>query len=147
MDAESQLGRGASWLLWIAGCTIVNAAMGATQWRLVLGLSVPEIVSGLVHPANSAYTSNAVVLIAVTTLASSGMFFLLWYLAVRRSIAALIVGILLYTADAGIYGLTQDWFAVAIHAWAIYSMAVAVKACIAMKKSGYQPAAKTDTPD
>ncbi len=146
MDAESQLGRGCSWLLWIAGCTVVNACMAATNWRLVLGLSVPDIVSALVHPANTAYTFNSVAMIAAATLGCSGAFLLLWYMAVRRSIAALVVGILLYSADAAIYGFTQDWFAVAIHVWAIFSMVGAVKACIEMNKPGYQTAAAGGTP-
>lgn len=149
MDPQASLARANSWFLWIAICTLANAfaAVTKTDLRLILGLSVPDLILGI--SGNELNTAGIVAVISGSVL-FAGIFYGLLKLGERGRGWAFLLGILIYGADTALYALVKDWFAVAIHVWALFALMNGFKACRELRKvpvtadAPPEPTVKTD---
>src|SRR4051794_14126697 len=122
---EARVKRGANWFYWIAGLSVINSvafAAGA-NFHFLAGLGVTEIADAVVdvfinQGAPPALKALAIVfdLIAVLGFALCG------YFANKFSRTAFIIGIGFYFLDGIIVLLLGDFFMVAFHAFALYSL-------------------------
>jgi len=112
---ERQRRNGAQWFYWIAGLSLINAAIAfaGQEWRFILGLGVTQIVQELAK-SGSAGTKAGLVGVAVIII-----FVVLGRRAVRGHGGAFLVGMTLFALDGAIFALIQDWVGVGFHAFAL----------------------------
>jgi len=132
-----QVARGANWLIWVAGCTLVNALCFAfnMDFSLALGMISPAIVSVLLGEITK---DNAVLHFIVTfvPMALSAAIFL--FLSKQSNLYrtwALVVGALLIAADTLISLISFQPLTVGLHVWALFAIGQAIFACIAANKA------------
>jgi hypothetical protein len=122
---ETRVKRGANWFYWIAGLSVINSiafAVGA-KFHFPAGLGVTEVADAIVdvfvnQGAPSAFRALS---IAFDLIAVIG-FGLCGYFANKFSRTAFIIGIGFYFLDGIIVLLLGDFFMVAFHAFALYSL-------------------------
>lgn len=112
---ERQRRNGGQWFYWIAGLSLVNAAVAfaGAEWRFILGLGVTQVVHELAKSGSAATTSGLVALAVIAIFAVLGQ------RAVLGQGWAFLVGIALYALDGGIFLLIRDWAGVGFHAFAL----------------------------
>ena len=106
---------GGQWFYWIAGLSLINAAVAfaGQEWRFILGLGVTQIVQDL---AKSGSNGTKAGLIGVAVIV---IFAILGQRAVQGHGWAFLVGMTLYALDGAIFVLIQDWPGVGFHAFAL----------------------------
>jgi hypothetical protein len=128
------------------------AAVTKTDLRLILGMSVPDVISAI-SGGSGELTTAAIVAILSGSVLFAGIFLGLMKLGAAGRGWAFLVGMLIYGADTAVYALTKDWFAVAIHVWALFALMNGFKACLALRKAGAgagdatPPSAEPDSKD
>jgi len=132
---------GASWFWWIAGLSVVNTIMihsGADR-NFVIGLGFTLLADAIFKELKIiAFVLDA---IAFATFAGFGI------LSRKGRLWAFVTGIVLYTLDAGIYVLGQDWMSVAFHGLALFYMIRGAKALhVALKAAAMAPPALAPPP-
>src|SRR6185369_7005091 len=102
---ERQRRNGGQWFYWIAGLSLVNAAIGLAggEWRFILGLGVTQIVQELAKSGSNGTTAGLVGLAVIA------IFAVLAQRAVQGQGWAFVLGMTLYALDGGIFVLIQDW--------------------------------------
>ena len=112
---ERQRRNGGHWFYWIAGLSLVNAAVGFVggEWRFILGLGVTQVVQALAKSGSAATTSGLIALAVIAIFAVLGQ------RAVLGHGWAFLVGIALYALDGGIFLVIRDWAGVGFHAFAL----------------------------
>lgn len=119
---------GASWFWWIAGLSVVNTIMihSGTDRNFVIGLGFTLLADAIFREMKViAFVLDA---IALATFVGFG------FLSRKGHLWAFVTGIVLYTLDAGIYVLGQDWMSVAFHGLALFYMIRGAKALRAALK-------------
>ncbi|MES3025834.1 MAG: hypothetical protein V4857_30005 [Pseudomonadota bacterium] len=120
----------ARWFWWIAGLSLVNTvmAMSGSHGGFVMGLGFTALVDGLLADQKViGLAFNAAVI---------GFFVFLGLQGVRGKLWAFWVGIALYTLDALIYLMVEDWMPVAFHGLAIFFLVTGAIALVAHRKTG-----------
>lgn len=114
----AQVKSGASWFYWIAALSLVNsiAALTGSGWRFVIGLGVTQFSDGL----GQAFGGGGKVVALVLAIIAAGIFILCGIFANKRRLWAFIVGMVLFTLDAVISLLIQDWIGLGFHAFALF---------------------------
>jgi len=112
---ERQRRNGGQWFYWIAGLSLVNAAIGLAggEWRFILGLGTTQIVQELAHAGSAGMTAGLVGLVVVAVFAILGQ------RAVLGAGWAFVLGMTLYALDGGIFLLIRDWAGAGFHAFAL----------------------------
>lgn len=141
MDADKRaqaIGSAAGWLLIIAGCTAVNGAMQLFHagWGLALGADALDLVIQLAQGFGAKGIAEAVVVILSTALIG-GFYFILSKFAATGKAWPFFVAIAFYGLDTVLSVFAQSWIGIAIHCWALFSLAVGIKA--ALSKPVYAP--------
>jgi hypothetical protein len=124
---------GASWFWWIAGLSVVNTIMihSGTDRNFVIGLGFTLLADAIFKEIKViAFIVDAV---ALATFVGFGL------LSRKGHLWAFITGIVLYTLDAGIYVLGQDWMSVAFHGLALFYMIRGAKALRDDLKAAAEP--------
>ncbi|MBI2814885.1 MAG: hypothetical protein HYX71_11440 [Opitutae bacterium] len=124
---------GAGWFWWIAGLSVVNTIMmhsGADR-SFVIGL-------GFTLVADAIFKEMKLVAFIIDALALA-IFFGFGFLSRKGHLWAFVTGIALYTLDAGIYVLGQDWMSVAFHGLALFYMIRGANALRAALKAAATP--------
>ena len=114
---------GAGWFWWIAGLSVVNTIMmhSGTDRSFVIGL-------GFTLLADVIFKEIKVIAFIIDAIALA-IFFGFGFLSRKGHLWAFVTGIVLYTLDAGIYILGQDWMSVAFHGLALFYMIAARRRC------------------
>ena len=124
---------GASWFWWIAGLSVVNTIMihSGSDRNFVIGLGFTLLADAIFKEMKViAFIIDA---IALATFVGFG------FLSRKGQLWAFVTGIVLYTLDAGIYILGQDWMSVAFHGLALFYMIRGAKALHAALKAAAEP--------
>jgi len=126
-DLERRIKNGASWFYWIAAFSVINSvvAMTGNGIGFALGLSITQFVDLFARGV-------AGVGLAVGVLAAGGLV-LLGIFAHRKQTWAFLVGVLLYGLDSALtvfFAVMSGslWISVAIHAWALFSLVLGLRA-------------------
>lgn len=115
-QSDSVITGGAGWFWWIAGLSVVNTIMihSGTDRSFVIGLGFTLVADAIFKEMKVlAFIIDA---IALATFVGFG------FLSRKGHLWAFVTGIVLYTLDAGIYVLGQDWMSVAFHGLALFYM-------------------------
>lgn len=134
---NAQVARGASWLIWVAGCTLVNALCFAfnMDFSLALGMISPAIVTMLFAEMTK---SNAVLHFFVNFVPMGLSAIIFFFLSKQSNLYrtwALVVGALLIAADTLISLISFHPLTVGLHVWALIAVGQAIFACIAANKA------------
>lgn len=129
----AQIKNGAGWFYWIAAFSIINTVLtltGAT-WGFAIGLGITSLISAIGESAGGGASSGiaaAVNFLAAGVVAAFGFF------AGKRQTWAFIVGMIAVGLDTVLTGLFQQWLSLALHIWALISMFIGCRACLASNR-------------
>jgi hypothetical protein len=135
-DVAVRIKRGANWFYWIAGLSVVNsiAFIVGAKFHFLAGLGVTEIADAVIEasiqqgaPGYLRAVSIIFDLIAVAGFALTG------YFANKFFRTAFLVGIIFYVIDGLLVLILTDFFMLAFHAFALYSLIRGYIACREMK--------------
>ncbi len=115
-QSEPEVMRGANWFWWIAGLSVVNSIMihSGSDRSFVIGLGFTLMADAIFK--DYLLIALAIDVVALGIIAGFGFF------ARKGHLWAFVIGIVLYTLDAGIYLVLQDWMSVAFHGLALFYM-------------------------
>jgi hypothetical protein len=115
-QSRPEIGSGASWFWWIAGLSVVNSVMvhSGSDTNFVIGLGFTLLVDNI-------FKENLVVALAIDALALASIAGF-GFMSRKGHLWAFVTGIALYSLDAAIYLLFQDWMSVAFHGLALFYM-------------------------
>src|SRR5512133_2708123 len=118
--AAAQTRSGGSWFYWIAGLSLINSisAFLGTSWRFIVGLGLTQLFDA----AGKGMGSSGKVIVLVLDLFVAGLFVLFGVFAVKGHLWAFIIGMVLFTLDALVFLLVQDWIGVGFHAFVLYCL-------------------------
>jgi hypothetical protein len=116
---------GAHWFWWIAGMSLVNTIMihSGSEMSFIIGL-------GFTLVADAMFKEMPAIAFAIDACALLVFFGFGWF-AKRGHFWAFVTGAVLYTLDAGIYVLFQDWMATALHGLGLYYI---IRGAIALRE-------------
>ncbi|MFG6488524.1 hypothetical protein ACG04R_17690 [Roseateles sp. BYS78W] len=114
MNQDPIIRSAARWFWWIAGLSLVNAAMfiSGSETNFVLGLAMTTLASAFY----AAKPALAIAGIAITV----GFYFFMGLHAQRGKLWAFFVGLAVYAVDTAIYVMFEDWMSVGFHALALF---------------------------
>jgi len=115
---ERQRRNGGQWFYWIAGLSLINAAIAfaGQEWRFILGLGVTQLVQELAKESDG--TKAGLVGIGVIVI-----FLVLGQRAVQGAGWAFVLGMVLFGLDGAIFLLVRDWIGAGFHAFALAMIA------------------------
>ncbi len=133
---NANVARGASWLLWVSGCTLINALCFGFKmdFSLALGLISPAVVSVIFLEA---VKGNEVLIFAVSAVPMILTAAFFWFLSKQANLYqtwALIVGFVLILIDSLLSLVQPSLLVLGIHAWALFAIGQGIFACIAANK-------------
>ena len=121
----SQAKSGANWFYWIAGLSVVNSLiyLSGADWAFFAGLAITQIIEGFFQAIAEETGISAFHFFGVMLdMAVAAVFVMFGYFARRGAKWAFLLGMILYGLDGIIYLLFGSFIAVAIHAFALYSL-------------------------
>lgn len=132
-QSDPEVMSGASWFWWIGGLSLVNTIMihSGSDTGFIIGLGFTLVIDAMFREYQLvAFIIDA---LAIGTILALGFF------ARKGHFWAFVAGIGLYTLDAGIYLLVQDWMAVAFHGLALFFLVRGAKKLRAALKAAAEP--------
>jgi hypothetical protein len=130
--AEVRTKAWATRFFWVAGLSLVNSISMATGATLVfpVGLGITQVIDELGQHYGPPLSAIAPVL----DIAVAGIFVLFGVFARKGHTWAFITGMAIYTLDALLFLLIQDWFAIAFHALILYYLYAGLKSSLDLNK-------------
>ncbi len=131
--------KAAHWFYWKAGMTVINSilVMAGTYWQFFLGLTIPQLLGGLVigisEMSDGANLGVFHGIILVISLFSAGVTALFGYKAGQGKKWGFVLGIIIFSFDALLYLVTLSFLGVIIHIIAIYTLCKGYASCSAKK--------------
>ncbi|HUJ94744.1 MAG TPA: hypothetical protein VLW84_05725 [Terriglobales bacterium] len=118
LQLEQRAKAGASWLVWVAGLSMVNSLVSGFggSIRFIFGLGVTQIVDAVSHQVGSAGLVLDLIINGIVV----GLFVLLWHFARKGQKWAFILGLGLYALDGLLLIPFQDYLGLAFHAYALW---------------------------
>lgn len=117
INSAARLNNGAQWFLWISGLSIINTLIlffgGSVSF--IFGLGITQLIEGLFIVTTGELSLSA----ALISILISGVFAIIWSFAKQLSKAAFIIGILVYSLDAILLLVFQDWLSFGVHIYAL----------------------------
>ena len=124
-EVESGIKSSANWFWWVAGLSIANsiATMLELKYGMLLGLGLGQFIDAMFYYDLEGNFQDPSVVAKVVhlflTACVAGVFVILGFFARRRSLAAFVIGMVLYALDALLFVLLGDWVAVGFHAFVL----------------------------
>jgi hypothetical protein len=111
---------GAGWLTWIGLFSGINSvlSLGGSTISFVTGLALTYFIDGVFMAI--AHVKSPPPEATVVDLALAGMFVVFGRFAARGVVWPFLVGMVIYSVDAGIFLLFGEWLSVAFHAFALW---------------------------
>jgi len=136
---ESQMRRGAAWLIAVAAFSVINSALSLfnADLHFIVGLGVTQIADGIGKAGGTAGSVAGF----VVSLIAAGVFCLFWKFARDGQKWAFLVGMILYGLDGLIFLGFGLWLVLAFHAFALFRIYKGLSALNALDQLKQQPAA------
>lgn len=139
IQLENQFKRGVGWFYWIAGLSLVNSVMWLTgaEWSFVIGLGATQLVDAIVLGITEEMDVSPILKVVAfgIDLLIAGVYVLIGYLGLKRIVAIIIVGMVLYALDGLIFLLVGDFFSIAFHGFALFCIFGGLKALKQLKQT------------
>jgi hypothetical protein len=115
----------ASWFFWIAGMTLINAAMihSGSDTSFLIGLTVSMVVDALAAQGGSL---TKIFAIGFDAACIGALIFLGWKARSGRR-WAFTVGLILYSMDTLLSLAAPNFISIALHGWALFSMGLGLR--------------------
>jgi hypothetical protein len=117
VNSVARLNNGAQWFLWISGLSIINTLIlffgGSVSF--IFGLGITQLIEGIFIVTNGELSLSA----ALISILISGVFAIIWSFAKQLSKPAFIIGIIVYSLDAVLLLIFQDWLSFGVHIYAL----------------------------
>jgi len=138
MKLESQMRRGAGWLMAVALFSVINSALNLFDANLhfIVGLGVTQIADGAGKVGGAAGSVAGFVI----SLIVAGVFGLFWKFAREGKSWAFLTGMVLYALDGLIFLGFALWLDFGFHVFALYNMYKGLTALKALNQLEQQPA-------
>jgi hypothetical protein len=122
------LGKGASWLFWIAGLSLVNTVLAVTgsNWQFLGGLGV-TLFASLIAVQFGTTTSTLIALFI--NLWATGLFACLGWYARKGQKWAFITGMIVYAIDGVLVLLGQVWLMLLFHGFVFFRLYQGFSSC------------------
>jgi len=120
MRSNARVRIAASWFYWIAGLSVLNAILSATQsgWVSLFGLGIiTQVFGGWVR--NGSISSQIALALGVLV---AGVFAAFGVFANKGQSWAFLVGMVLYGLDALLFISGGYWLSIAFHAYVLYRL-------------------------
>lgn len=127
-ETAAVLNRGASWMFWIAGLSIVNAVilLSGSNWVFLGGLGVTYVALIFAVKLGSAQVA---LVAAFATLWATAFFAVLGYFGRKGQQWAFISGMALYVVDLLLVLYLQAWLMAAFHAYILFRLYQGYASC------------------
>ncbi len=148
----TRLRSSAGWLYWIAGLSAANTLAVLLGWdfSFVIGLGTTQFVDAFAQALAEELSQIAAFVWAVAIAADiviAGIFALLGIFAHKACRWAFITAIVLYALDTVLVALGGDWFSVAFHAIALWSLIRGLRLAPQLRKTRHaQPVSTMQSP-
>ena len=127
-ETTAILHRGASWLFWIAGLSVVNAVifMSGSDWIFLGGLGITYIAAIVGVKLGS---TQVALVAAFVTIWATAFFACLGYFARKGQQWAFITGMVLYVVDMLLVGYLQLWLMLLFHGYILFRLYQGYASC------------------
>jgi len=135
---QSQMRRGAGWLMAVALFSVINSALNLFDANLhfIVGLGVTQIADGIGKAGGAAGSIAGF----VVSLFAAGVFVLFWKFARAGQRWAFLTAMILYALDGLIFLGVGLWLDFGFHVFALYCMYKGLSALSALNQLNQQPA-------
>ncbi len=122
---EQQFRSGANWFYWIAGLSALNTIISRVggSMNFFFGLGITQVLDAFAVAVHTQVGEQVGMIVGLALLGLTvgviGLFILLGWLARGRRKWPFIVGMVLYSLDALIFLLAQDYLSLAFHAFGL----------------------------
>ncbi len=125
------LHRGASWLFWIAGLSVVNAIMllASSNWIFLGGLGITYIAAGVALQLGS---TQVAFVAAFVTIWATAFFVCLGFFGRKGQQWAFITGMALYAIDLLLVVYLQLWLMALFHGYILFRLYQGYASCNAL---------------
>jgi hypothetical protein len=130
-ETTAVLHRGASWLFWIAGLSVINAVilLAGSSWMFLGGLGVTYVAALVALQLGS---TQVAFVAAFATIWATGFFAVLGYFARKGQQWAFITGMALYAVDLLLVLYVQAWLMVLFHGYILFRLYQGYASCKAL---------------
>lgn len=138
------LHNGTAWFFWIAGLSLVNAAITRTGSDLsfVVGLGATQVIDALAIVAAEELPDAGLLLQGIglaLSLGATALFALFGWLGRRQHAWAIILGMVLYALDGLLFVFLQSWLSVGFHVFALVAIFGGLRALFALRRLAASP--------
>jgi hypothetical protein len=133
---EKQIESGANWFFAIAALSLLNSVMflAGIDGAFFFGLGITQVIDGIMMEIGGEENLKAKVIAFALDLIVAALFVLLGVLAKKRFRRAFLIGTILYSLDALIFLLVQDFLGIIVHIVALCGMFKGLKAVFSLKR-------------
>jgi hypothetical protein len=113
-ESIAKIRSAANWFFWIAALSLINSILNMTsgnETTFLAGLGISQIIDGVVKGIFGYYHFIGVVLNILVT----GVFVFIGWKARQVNKAAFITGLVLYSLDAALFFVFEDWMGFGFH--------------------------------
>lgn len=109
-----------NWFYWIAGLSLVNTlgALFNSSFNFVIGLGITQLLDA----ALVEFGSIAAMIVVPVNIAIAGVYCVFGYFSCRFAKWAFVVGLIFYGLDTLLFLLVKEWFGLAFHVFALFSI-------------------------
>jgi hypothetical protein len=127
-ETAAVLHRGASWMFWIAGLSVINAVMllTASNWIFLGGLGVTYIAAGVALQLGS---TQVALVAAFVTIWATAFFVCLGFFARKGQQWAFITAMALYAIDLLLVLYLQIWLMLLFHGYILFRLYQGYASC------------------
>ena len=142
MQLEGQLKAGASWFYWVGALSLINSILfisGSTM-GFIFGLGITQVFDAIGGELSEEIGSKAKIFALAFNCLIAGVYGVLGVFSHKRYTAVFIIGLVFYGLDGLLCLLAQDWFSVAFHAFAGFSIFKGMQAGMQLNRLEAVPA-------
>jgi len=118
IETQTRLNNGSQWFLWIFGLSAINSLVlfSGGEFSFIFGLGFSQFFEGLFL----GIVGELTLLGTFISILISSVFVLVWFFAKKLSKPAFIIGMTLYSLDAVLLLIFQDWLSFGVHLYALF---------------------------
>jgi len=132
LENSAKLHNGSQWFLWIFGLSVINTLIlfFGGNVSFIFGLGITQFFEGVYIGLFDELNLIGVII----SIAISGIFLVIWHFSRNLSKPAFIIGMIIYTIDALILLVFQDWWSFGVHIYALFMIFKGLQSIDELKK-------------
>jgi len=124
MQLVRQRKGGASWFYWVGALSLINSILiiSGSSMGFIFGLGITQVFDAIGGELSEEIGSKAKIFALAFNCIIAGVYGVFGVFSHKRYTAVFIIGLIFYGLDGLLCLLAQDWFSVAFHAFAGFSI-------------------------